>query len=82
MKRKPRRKVQIQYSMLIEWSEEDQLYLVTLPEWSHQVMMPSTHGKSYKKAAKNGRQVLEMLIDFAKEEDRPLPPPKVYNPAD
>ena len=24
----------LHYSMLIEWSEEDQVYLVTLPEWA------------------------------------------------
>ncbi len=52
----------LQYSMLIEWSEEDQAYLVTLPEWAERVTMPATHGKTYRKAAKHGRQVLELLI--------------------
>ncbi len=33
--------------MLIEWSEEDQAYLVTLPEWADRVMMPATHGSTY-----------------------------------
>ena len=32
----------LHYSMLIEWSEEDQAYLVTLPEWADQVLMPAT----------------------------------------
>ena len=28
-----------QYSMLIQWSEEDQLFLVTIPEFSDRVIM-------------------------------------------
>ena len=34
----------LRYSMLIEWSDEDQAYLVTLPEWAGRVIMPVTHG--------------------------------------
>jgi antitoxin HicB len=71
-------KPQIQYSMLIEWSEEDQAYLVTLPEWTQQVYMPATHEDTYDEAAKNGREVLEMLINDAKKNGEPLPTPKVY----
>jgi len=36
----------LHYSMLIEGSEEDQAYLVTLPEWANRVMMPVTHGNT------------------------------------
>jgi antitoxin HicB len=68
----------IQYSMLIEWSEEDQAYLVTLPEWAEQVCMPATHGDTYDEAAKNGREVLELLIDDAEKNGESLPPPRVY----
>jgi antitoxin HicB len=68
----------IQYSMLIEWSEEDQAYLVTLPEWTHQVYMPATHGDTYDEAVKNGREVLEMLINDAKKNGEPLPTPRVH----
>lgn len=68
----------IQYSMLIEWSEEDQAYLVTLPEWSSQVVMPVTHGDTYSEAVKNGQEVLEMLINDAKRNGEPLPQPRVH----
>ena len=68
----------IQYSMLIEWSEEDQAYLVTLPEWAQQVYMPATHGDTYEEAAKNGREVLEMLINDAKKNEEPLPPSSIH----
>ena len=68
----------IPYSMLIEWSEEDQAYLVTLPEWSSQVIMPVTHGDTYSEAVKNGQEVLEMLINDAKRHGEPLPQPRVH----
>jgi len=35
-----------QYSMVIQWSEEDQLFLVTIPEFSDRVMRLCTHGKT------------------------------------
>jgi len=35
---------QSRYSILIEWSDEDHAYLVTLPEWAGSVLMPVTHG--------------------------------------
>ena len=53
----------LHYSMLIEWSEEDQAYLVTLPEWSDRVMMPATHGSTYNQAVQHGQEVLEMLMN-------------------
>jgi len=68
----------IQYSMLIEWSEEDQAYLVTLPEWSSQVLMPVTHGDTYSEAVKNGQEVFEMLVNDALQNGEPLPAPRVH----
>jgi predicted RNase H-like HicB family nuclease len=47
----------LHYSMLIEWSEEDQAYLVTLPEWANRVMMPATHGSTYGEAVQHGQEV-------------------------
>jgi len=62
------------YRMLIEWSEEDQVFIVTLPEF------PSdrTHGTSYEEAAKNGREVLDLLIETWKKEGRALPSPQFF----
>jgi len=59
------------YSMVIQWSDEDQVYVVTFPEFGG----CRTHGKTYKKAAKNGRQVLELLIESATEDGHALPAP-------
>lgn len=61
------------YSMLIAWSEADQAFLVTLPEWAEHVTQPVTHGETYEEAVKNGREVLAMLIEDAQEEGAPLP---------
>ena len=67
----------LHYSMLIEWSEEDQAYLVTLPEWADRVIMPATHGSTYGEAVQHGQEVLEMLVNSAIRDREPLPPPKV-----
>lgn len=66
------------YSMVIEWSDEDQAYLVILPEWADSVIMPATHGSTYSEAVQHGQEVLEMLVDSANRNGEPLPPPKVY----
>lgn len=64
-----------QYSMLIQWSEEDQLFLVTIPEFADRVVMPCTHGKTREEATRNGEQVMEMYIEVWQEEGEPLPNP-------
>ena len=64
--------------MLIEWSEEDQAYLVTLPEWADHVIMPATHESTYSEAAQHGQEVLELLVNSATREGEALPPPKTH----
>lgn len=61
----------IPYSMVIQWSDEDQVYVVTLPEFGG----CRTHGSTYEKAAKSGREVLEMLMEPCPEDSKPLPEP-------
>ncbi len=68
----------LHYSMLIEWSEEDQAYLVTLPEWADRVIMPATHGSTYGEAVQHGQEVLELLVNSAIRDGEPLPPPKTH----
>ncbi|MEH1968959.1 MAG: type II toxin-antitoxin system HicB family antitoxin [Nostoc sp.] len=36
----------MKYTMVIQWSEEDQCYVVLLPEFMH-IMQPCTHGETY-----------------------------------
>lgn len=68
----------LRYSMVIEWSEADQAYVVILPEWKGRVVMPVTHGDTYEQAVKRGREVLEMLVDSALRDGESLPSLKVY----
>jgi antitoxin HicB len=68
----------LKHSMVIEWSEEDQAYLVILPEWADRVTMPVTHGETYSEAVKHGEEVLKLLVRDALREGKSLPPPKTH----
>jgi predicted RNase H-like HicB family nuclease len=61
------------YSMNIQWSEEDQAYIVTVPE------LPGykTHGETYEEALKNAREVIELWIEDALAHGEVIPPPRV-----
>lgn len=63
------------YSMVVQWSDEDQLFLVTIPELSELVMMPCTHGKTREEAIRYGEEVLEMYLEAWKEEGAMIPEP-------
>ena len=62
------------YSMIIEWSDEDQAYIVTVPE------LPGckTHGSTYEEAIQQGQDAIESWIMAAIADDDPIPPPKKY----
>ncbi len=68
----------IQYSMLIQWSPEDDAFLVSLPEWEGRVFNPVTHGDTYQEAANNGREVLELIVASALDNGQSLPEVAVY----
>ena len=68
----------LRYSILIQWSDEDQAYLVTLPEWADRVLGPVTHGDTYEEAIKNGHEALEALIASARNHQEALPDPQVF----
>ena len=72
------RNLPLRYSMLIEWSEEDQAFLVTLPEWSDHVLMPATHGDTYTEAVQHGQEVLHMLLESAMQDGKAPPSPKTH----
>lgn len=48
------------YTVIIQWSDEDQCYVVSLPEWGSGA---KTHGATYEQAARNAHDVLEMLME-------------------
>ncbi len=63
------------YTMLIQWSNEDQCFIVSLPEWGE---FCHTHGNSYEEAAKNGEDLLNFLIESAIENKEELPQTKTF----
>ncbi|HVT88459.1 MAG TPA: type II toxin-antitoxin system HicB family antitoxin [Tepidisphaeraceae bacterium] len=64
----------IHYSVIIQWSEEDENYVVTLPEWGG----CHTHGATYEEAARNARELLEILIADEKAARNELPTPHEF----
>ena len=42
------------YSLVIEWSDEDQTYVVLLSEWEGRVYQPVTDGATYEDAVRKG----------------------------
>jgi antitoxin HicB len=68
---------QLRYSMLIQWSNEDEAYVVSFPEWENRVFNPVTHGKSYDEAVRNGKEALEGLVESAKKHGESVPEPKL-----
>lgn len=65
------------YTVIIQWSQEDQCFVVTLPEFTD-VMQPATHGYTYEEAAKHGQELLETLIKIYQEDGKPLPEPMTF----
>ncbi len=63
------------YSMIVQWSDEDQLFLVTIPEFAERVVMPCTHGKTREQAIRNGEEVIEMYLEACLAEGEPIPEP-------
>ena len=59
-----------QYSILIQWSDEDQKYIVSLPDFGPYA---HTHGNSYEEALKNAQEVLDLLIEDYHAKNKPLP---------
>lgn len=57
----------MKYRILIQWSDENNCYLVSLPDLS-QKQVWVTHGDTYEEALKHGLEVMEELILIAKEE--------------
>ena len=60
--------------MVIRWSDEDQVFIVTLPEFDD----AKTHGETYEKAAKQGRLLIETFDMWYEQEGKDLPHPQTF----
>lgn len=65
---------QTHYSMIIEWSNEDDAYIVTVPE------LPGcrTHGATYEEAVRQGQDAIDSWIDARRASGRPIPAPRIF----
>ena len=61
------------YSMVIQWSDRDQAYIVTVPE------LPGckTHGATYEEAVRQAQDAIETWIEGSRAFRLPIPEPKV-----
>ena len=64
---------EMHYSMIIQWDEDDKIFVVTVPE------LPGcmTHGHTYEEAARQGQDAIESWVMVAREMGRPVPQPRV-----
>lgn len=60
------------YSMNIQWDEDDQIFVVTVPE------LPGcrTHGTTYKEAVEQGQDAIASWVEVARELGRPIQAPQ------
>ncbi|MEL4898047.1 type II toxin-antitoxin system HicB family antitoxin [Crocosphaera sp. Alani8] len=64
----------MKYSIVIQWSDVDQVYIAHLPEWGKYA---KTHGETYETALENAKQVLEDLLYAYEKMGKPIPQPQV-----
>lgn len=66
------------YSLLIEWSDRDQAYVISFPEWEQAGHIVHTHGATYGEAVEKGQEMLAFLVESALEEGVALPEPHAF----
>ena len=61
------------YSMIIQWDEDDKIFVVNVPE------LPGcmTHGKTYEEAVEQGKEAIEGWLDVARDLNWPIPSSQV-----
>uniref|UniRef100_B8HMY1 HicB-like antitoxin of toxin-antitoxin system domain-containing protein n=1 Tax=Cyanothece sp. (strain PCC 7425 / ATCC 29141) TaxID=395961 RepID=B8HMY1_CYAP4 len=70
---------QTKYQMLIQWSDSDCCYVVSLPDFP-ELRQPCTDGETYEEAARHGHELIESLILWYGQEGKPLPHPQTLQP--
>ncbi|BAY80659.1 hypothetical protein NIES267_01160 [Calothrix parasitica NIES-267] len=65
--------------MIIEWSEEDNCFLVGFPDFPGQKWR--THGETYEEAVDNGTEALESLVIAYQATGETLPEPTINKAA-
>ena len=66
---------QLKYQMVIQWSDEDDCFLVGFPDFPGQQWR--THGETYQDAVAQGIEALEALVMAYEASGEPLPEPRI-----
>ena len=63
------------YSMFLSWSDDDQAYIVSIPE------LPGcmADGETPEKAVENAQVIINEWIECAIEDGDPIPEPHLFN---
>ena len=65
----------MKYTIVIQWSDEDNAYVVSLPEWGDSI---HTHGDTYEEALERGKELIEGLVEVRTQAGQALPEPRVF----
>lgn len=60
------------YRILIQWSNEDNCFLVSLPDFIEEQRWV-THGETYQEALQNAVEVIDILVEIYREKGKILP---------
>ncbi len=63
------------YSIVIQWSQKDNCFVASLPEWNNK----NTSGESYEQALANAKKMLATLIESSKSQGESLPQAKTFH---
>ena len=55
----PKKIRELKYTIVIQWSNEDKCYVVSLPDFTD-IMKPCTHGDTYEEALKNAKSDIDL----------------------
>lgn len=62
----------LKYRIVIQWSNEDNCFLVSLPDFKDEQQWV-THGETYQQALENAVEVMDMLVEIYQEKGKVLP---------
>jgi predicted RNase H-like HicB family nuclease len=65
------------YTIIVQWSDEDQLFLITVPDFADRVVMPCASGKTREEAIYIGEEVIEMYLEAWQIENKFIPEPRM-----
>ena len=65
----------LNYSMVIQWSNKDNCFVVTLPEWGE---LCHTYGDTYEEALSNAKEVLQLMVNSSMAEGEDLPEANMF----